>query len=279
MEDILLLVGAYYTDATSASRLKQTCRFYNTAITYTRLRRVLARTLLTHNCPLRSLAHRFHTTLRADYHFAAVCREILNTTTVEKSALDAVLIKAAECGYQQVTELLLSLGRDVDLCCTLKTAALRGQLEVVRVYLAFLRTAKQEDWYFGLGFLAAIVGGHEPVVRLVLDVCGKSVLNDYALLTPTRRGAWMIRSPLLPLLVAASGGHTLIAALLLDHGADPDVQNGAPLMWAEKKCHQEVVKLLLDRGAKVESYDRGIWPAAISNAPSWLLSPLGHQTD
>jgi len=57
-----------------------------------------------------------------------------------------------------------------------------------------------------------------------------------------------------PLMNAASGGHTAVAELLLENGADANAQDKehwTPLMLAAGKGHVETVKLLLDRGATI----------------------------
>ena len=51
--------------------------------------------------------------------------------------------------------------------------------------------------------------------------------------------------------VAASGGHTAVAALLLDRGADVHYENENALWYAAGEGHLETATLLLQRGATV----------------------------
>ncbi|KAI1777162.1 hypothetical protein F4818DRAFT_447956 [Hypoxylon cercidicola] len=61
------------------------------------------------------------------------------------------------------------------------------------------------------------------------------------------------------LYVAASNGHIDIVRLLLDNGAKIDDPNGfgrTPLMKAAERLHEDVARLLLDRGANIGSRDK-----------------------
>ncbi len=57
-----------------------------------------------------------------------------------------------------------------------------------------------------------------------------------------------------PLIECAYRGHTQVARLLLDRGADVDGQDNrgfTPLVWAVSKGHLDVARLLVERGARV----------------------------
>ncbi len=59
-----------------------------------------------------------------------------------------------------------------------------------------------------------------------------------------------------PLAVACSLGHRALAALLIEHGADPNVADDrgfTPLHWAAFKDGPDLVELLLDRQAEVNA--------------------------
>jgi len=61
-----------------------------------------------------------------------------------------------------------------------------------------------------------------------------------------------------PLLEAAKNGHTDIVRLLLDKGAKPNISDkygDSPLMAAALKGHKEVVKLLIEKGADPNMID------------------------
>lgn len=67
-----------------------------------------------------------------------------------------------------------------------------------------------------------------------------------------------------PLAIAAHGGHLDIVRILLEHGADPDLENdnryresdqlesGVPLVFAIARGHFDIAHLLIDRGARVD---------------------------
>ncbi|PMD55240.1 uncharacterized protein K444DRAFT_508926, partial [Hyaloscypha bicolor E] len=62
-----------------------------------------------------------------------------------------------------------------------------------------------------------------------------------------------------PLLWAAKRGHEGIVKLLLEKGANADAADGGgwtPLLWASEGGHVDVVKLLLKKGANVDAADR-----------------------
>ena len=58
------------------------------------------------------------------------------------------------------------------------------------------------------------------------------------------------------LMIASHDGHTEVVKLLLDKGAQVNMQGkdgGSALMIASQNGHTEVVKLLLDKGAQVDA--------------------------
>ena len=55
-----------------------------------------------------------------------------------------------------------------------------------------------------------------------------------------------------PLHIAAQNGYLEIVELLLEHGANPNVQDNdgrTPLHYAVENCHVDVARVLLDHGA------------------------------
>lgn len=84
----------------------------------------------------------------------------------------------------------------------------------------------------------------EEIVQLLLDHGAGSRANN------TKYGG------LPPLHAAAKHGQERIAQMLLDHGADPDFKDrpfGTALIAASIRDHENIVGLLLDRGADVNS--------------------------
>ena len=51
-------------------------------------------------------------------------------------------------------------------------------------------------------------------------------------------------------------GHCDIVKILLDNGAKFDICDGEPLRLACKRGHCEIVKILLDKGAKINISDK-----------------------
>ncbi|KAI8663498.1 NACHT-sigma domain-containing protein [Fusarium keratoplasticum] len=94
----------------------------------------------------------------------------------------------------------------------------------------------------------AAEGGHEAVVRLLLDRGAHTEVPDKESRTPLWR--------------AAEKGHEAVVRLLLDRGAHtevPDKESRTPLWRAAEKGHEAVARLLLDRGAHTEAADKGGW--------------------
>jgi uncharacterized protein len=88
----------------------------------------------------------------------------------------------------------------------------------------------------------AVDGGHETVVRLLLDAGAPPSARDSALYDT-------------PLMRAARCGHTGIIRLLVERGADldeGDFAGNSPLMLAALFGHREAVEALLELGAELE---------------------------
>ena len=80
-----------------------------------------------------------------------------------------------------------------------------------------------------------------------------------------RRGVQDLDYGRTPLSWAAEKGHEAVVKLLLEKGADVESKDRhygqTPLSWAARSGHEAVVKLLLEKGADVESKD-DVWPDA-----------------
>lgn len=73
------------------------------------------------------------------------------------------------------------------------------------------------------------------------------------------------------LIFAAAGGHHDIVKMLLDEGAKVDTaddDNSTPLMGAAYHGHEQTVRLLLDAGADVDAANVNDWTALIMAAKS-----------
>ena len=80
-----------------------------------------------------------------------------------------------------------------------------------------------------------------------------------------------------PLTLAACGGHTELAALLIERGANTDEVNDegyTPLMEAVREGHEEVVTLLIHRGMSLYTC---LWfentGKFTSESPVWAPAP------
>jgi ankyrin repeat protein len=111
------------------------------------------------------------------------------------------------------------------------------------------RPSRDERFALGVQLFNAIGMGELERVRELLR-------RDPTLVSDRKPGQWGDR---MPLHVAASAGHTEIARLLLDSGADVNARdqgdNATPLHWAAGEGHLETAKLLVERGANLNATD------------------------
>jgi ankyrin repeat protein len=104
---------------------------------------------------------------------------------------------------------------------------------------------------------------------------GDQVLLSFALRAGAVKLDWKARPDYSLLLhPAASAGQVTTATLLVDHGADIEVTDGAgrtPLSWAAEDGHEAVVKLLFDHSANIEATD------VAGRTPLSLAADMGHE--
>ena len=136
-------------------------------------------------------------------------------------------------------EVALLERNDCELGLTLQQAARAGGLLDTKFLIA--RGTNVHHGYRGRNVLdSSVRSGNLAVVKVVLDAGGGR--------HPMEMG-WLNAS----LALAATYGHTSIAALLLDSGASIQFYGNMPLRQAAWENHLETVKLLLDRGADIHA--------------------------
>jgi ankyrin repeat protein len=159
------------------------------------------------------------------------------------------LYRAAANGHDQVVQLLLDKGAEIDakdeyVQTPLYRAAENGHDQVVQLLLDKGAEVNSKEKYGQTPLYRAAANGHDQVVQLLLDKGAEIDAKDEYDKTPLYR--------------AAANGHDQVVQLLLDKGAEvnsKDKYGATPLYWAAYYGHDQVVQLLLDKGAKVNAKD------------------------
>ena len=173
------------------------------------------------------------------------------------------LYLAAENGSAEMIGKLLDAGADPNSTANLSetvlmTAARAGSVPAAKVLLD--RGAKvdaREEWHGETALMYATVEHHPEMMRLLIErgagVNVKTNTNQWERQnTSEPREKWLPLGALTPLLFAAREGCVACAEVLIDAGADINVQDphgvSAPVM-AIINGHFDVAGLLVDRGA------------------------------
>jgi ankyrin repeat protein len=173
------------------------------------------------------------------------------------NGVSAILL-AIYYGRPEIAEVLIDRGAQLDGF----EAAAAGRVDRMRALLeedAALANACAPDGFQPLGLASFF--GHKPVVDLLLSYDAE--VNS----------ASKNRQRVMPLNSAVAGGHTEIARMLLERGADVNARQAgdfAPLHGAAQNGQMEMVELLLAFGA-----DKGA-QSAKGQTPRSIALENGH---
>ncbi|THZ72512.1 purine and uridine phosphorylase [Aureobasidium pullulans] len=171
----------------------------------------------------------------------------INTESVVRYAFP--VIAAAAVGNQQILELLLQNGADINSKCkeygnALHVAIEKGNTSVVNTLVELGLTAQFRSKSRWADLLAqAVRKSRIQIVRLLLSSHPEWL--DFLL-----RQSDLVRD-------VFKSGHETIVRLLLDHGADVNAPSGfhddTALYAASENGHETIVRMLLDHGADVNN--------------------------
>ncbi|KAJ9300709.1 hypothetical protein DTO271G3_1873 [Paecilomyces variotii] len=188
----------------------------------------------------------------------------------------AGLVYASNSGYQQMVQLLIDHGADVNLRgrsgTAIAVASLKGHESVVHQLLQNGADINIRG-NIGTAISAAAMGGHEDIVRVLLrhgaNVNNPDNSGPTALFHASQAGNERLVELLLehganvhisgydetPLAAAAGGGHEKVVRTLLLHGAHVNVEAGimagSPIQAAARSGHIGIIHQLIDHGARV----------------------------
>ena len=215
---------------------------------------------------------------------------------------DTALSLACSSGRYEVVELLLSRGankehRNVSDYTPLSLAASGGYVNIIKLLLSHgAEINSRTGSKLGISpLMLAAMNGHTTTVRLLLDMgsdinaqietnrntaltlaCFQGRCEVVSLLLDRKANVeHRAKTGLTPLMEAASGGYVEVGRVLLDKGADvnsPPVPTSrdTALTIAADKGHYRFVELLLSRGAAVDVKNKK------GNSPLWLACNGGH---
>ena len=168
---------------------------------------------------------------------------------LQKSGDDdyTLLLFAVECGHDQIVQLLLNQGADINAQWgyngnALQLASCNGYDKVVQMLLDKGADINAQGGYYGNALQAASSNGHEKVVQILLDKGADVNANE-----GFHGNA---------LQAASSNGHEKVVQILLDKGADVNANggfHGNALQAASYGGHNKLVQMLLSKGVDVNA--------------------------
>ena len=173
--------------------------------------------------------------------------KILINRGIEVNAQDTQkrtpLVCAALNGHIDVARVLLSTGADVDVrdlvaSTPLLSAVINDHLEVTRLFLEHGANPNAQDKGGSTPMSLAASNGNLSMMRLLLE---KGAISQK-----------VGNCGLSPLEAASRGGHTAAVQWLLMRGAEVKSENTIPLVEAVYADQPQIVRILLDVGAKID---------------------------
>ncbi|KAK4223637.1 ankyrin repeat-containing domain protein [Podospora fimiseda] len=130
--------------------------------------------------------------------------------------------------------------------------------------------------FWGLHFREACIGNNDATIAHLAVRISDPDSKVYSVWSKIYWKHRYMSIPRFPLVVASYFGHEAVVKLLLDKGADleskDDRYSQTPLSWAAKNGHEAIVKLLLDKGAGLESKDK-----ENGRTPLWWAAKNGQE--
>lgn len=217
---------------------------------------------------------------------------LLDSESEQKRRNAAALTGASARGYEEIVQLLLTIGTDLnigDVSYALQAASYNGHTSVVEMLLNAGMDVNVEGGPHGSALQAALSGNHMDIAKILLqsgaDFNMNGGKNGSALQDASYNGRKDIVEMLLnagadvnmqgwyqeSVLHNASGkGPSEITSTLFNRGAEIDAScedHVTALQAASWKGHKEIVSMLLDRGAQVNA-PGGMYGNALQ-AASW----------
>jgi ankyrin repeat protein len=165
------------------------------------------------------------------------------------------LSRRHRAGHAEVVEALITAGAKPDVPDAAGNTAIDEavRLRQTRAVAALLQNKAKLD--LGKALRESVLKGYPDMVAVLLERAGP----------PDQAGGFLLHD-------AALKGHTQVAKILMDKGANPRRTNAlgsTPLHDAALAGHRDVANLLLDRGAPIDARDSESDATALYNAASF----------